>query len=124
MKLIKAIIRPEKLNAVLTALFQADIHGLTVSRVRGHGGETEPVETYRGTTVKMELTDKVMLDIGVSESFVEATVEAIVGAARTGEVGDGKIFVLPVERIYRIRTGEEDMAAVTPVNDHEPLAAV
>ncbi len=115
MKLIKAIIRPDQLNDVLKALFQAEVHGLTVSRVQGHGGETEPVETYRGMTVKMELTEKVMLDIGVSEAFVEPTVEAILQAARTGEVGDGKIFVLPVERIYRIRTAEEDTAAVTPV---------
>lgn len=115
MKLIKAIIRPEKLNDVLKALFRAEVHGLSVSRVRGHGGETESVETYRGTTVKMELTEKIMLDIGVSEPFVDITVEAILEAARTGEVGDGKIFVLPVEKIYRIRTGEEDVAAVTPV---------
>ena len=115
MKLIKAIIRPEKLNDVLKALFRAEVHGLSVSRVRGHGGETESVETYRGTTVKMELTEKIMLDIGVSEPFVDITVEAILEAARTGEVGDGKILVLPVEKIYRIRTGEEDVAAVTPV---------
>ena len=115
MKMIKAIIRPEKLNDVLKALFQAEVRGLTVSRVRGHGGETEIVETYRGTTVKMELTEKVVLDIGVSEPFVEPTIRAILAAARTGEVGDGKIFVLPVEKIYRIRTGEEDVAAVTPL---------
>ena len=83
MKLIKAIIRPDQLNDVLKALFQAEVHGLTVSRVQGHGGETEPVETYRGMTVKMELTEKVMLDIGVSELFVERTVEAILHAART-----------------------------------------
>ena len=116
MKLIKAIIRPEKLNDVLKALYQAEVHGITVTRVHGHGGESELVETYRGTTVKKELTEKVALDIGVSEPFVERTVQAILGASRTGEVGDGKIFVLPVEKIYRIRTGEEDMAAVTPVN--------
>lgn len=116
MKLIKAVIRPDKLNEVLKALFQAEIHGLTVSRVRGHGGETEPVETYRGTTVKMELADKVMLDIGVSEPFVERAVNAILRSARTGDVGDGKIFVLPVEKVYRIRTGEQDTAAVTPVS--------
>ena len=115
MKLVKAIIRPDRLNAVLKALFQADVRGMTVSRVRGHGGEMEATETYRGTTVKMELTDKIMLDIGVSEPFVDATVETIISAARTGEVGDGKIFVLPVEKVYRIRTGEEDRAAVTPV---------
>lgn len=115
MKLIKAIIRPDKLNDVLKALYRSEVRGLTVARVHGHGGETEPVETYRGMTVKMELTEKVMLDIGVSEPFVEPTIEAILEAAHTGEVGDGKIFVLPVERIYRIRTAEEDTAAVTPV---------
>lgn len=115
MKLIKAIIRPDKLNDVLKALYKADVHGLTVSRVQGHGGELEKVETYRGTTVKMELQEKVLLDIGVSEPFVERTVHAIIEAARTGDVGDGKIFVQPVEKIYRIRTGEEDQAAVTPV---------
>jgi len=115
MKLIKAIVRPEKLNDVLKALYQEDVHGLTVSRVQGHGGETDHVETYRGMTVKMELVDKVLLEIGVSEPFVQRTVQAIVRSARTGEVGDGKIFVLPVEKVYRIRTGEEDQAAVTPV---------
>ena len=115
MKLIKAIIRPDRLNDVLKALYQQNVHGLTVSRVQGHGGERDHVETYRGTTVKMELTDKVVLDIGVSDPFVDRTVQAIISSARTGEVGDGKIFVLPVEKIYRIRTGEEDQAAVTPV---------
>jgi nitrogen regulatory protein P-II 1 len=115
MKLVVAVIRPESLNAVLESLFRNNVAGLTISRVQGHGGEIERVETYRGTTVKMELTEKVQLDIGVSDHFVEPTVNAIMAAARTGEVGDGKIFVLPVERVYRIRTGEEDRAAVTPV---------
>lgn len=117
MKLIKAVIRPDRLNAVLKALYAADVRGMTVSRVQGHGGEIETVETYRGTTVKMELTEKVMLDIGVSEPFVEPTVNAILEAGRTGAVGDGKIFVLPVETIYRIRTGEVDREAVTPVEE-------
>ena len=115
MKLVKAIIRPEKLGDVLKALYQADVRGLTVSRVQGHGGETETVETYRGTSVKMGLTDKVVIDIGVSEDFVEVAVDAVLQAARTGEVGDGKIFVFPIESVYRIRTGEKDQAAVTPV---------
>jgi nitrogen regulatory protein P-II 1 len=115
MKLVVAVVRPEKLANVLEALFHAQVLGLTISRVQGHGGETERVENYRGTTVKMELSEKVRLEIGVSDHFVEATVNAIVGAARTGEVGDGKIFVMPVEKVYRIRTGEEDQAAVTPV---------
>jgi nitrogen regulatory protein P-II 1 len=115
MKLVVAVIRPDRLTSVLEALFRADVKGLTLSRVQGHGGETERVETYRGTTVKMELSDKVRLEIGVSDHFVDTTVDAILQGARTGEVGDGKIFVLPVERIVRIRTGEKDRAAVTPV---------
>ena len=115
MKLVVAIIRPEKLNEVLEALYRAEVRGLTISRVRGHGGETEAVETYRGTTVKVELHDKVRLEIGVSDPFVQPTVKAILSAGATGEVGDGKVFVLPVEKVYRIRTGEEDRSAVTPV---------
>lgn len=114
MKLIVAIIRPDKLNDVLERLYRADICGLTVTRVLGHGGETNAVETYRGTTVKMELHEKVRVEIGVSNSFVEVAVKAILEGANTGEVGDGKIFVMPVESIYRIRTKERDESAVTP----------
>lgn len=116
MKIVKAIIRPEKLNDVLKALYQAEIEGITVTRVQGHGGETEQVETYRGTTIKKELTEKIMLEIGMTDTFVQPAIQAILDAAQTGEVGDGKIFVLPVEKVYRIRTREEDSAAVTPVD--------
>ena len=119
MKLIVAIVRPEKLNDVLEALFKAEVRGLTITKVLGHGGGTERVEAYRGTRVKMGLYEKVKLEIGVSEAFVEPTIQAILSAARTGEVGDGKIFVLPVEKAIRIRTGEEDEAAVTPVSPGE-----
>lgn len=115
MKLIVAIIRPEKLPEVLKALYRVDVRGLTVSRVQGHGGETEHVETYRGTTVQMTLSEKVKLEIGVSEPFVKTTVEVILESAKTGLVGDGKVFVMPVEHVYRIRTGERDVDAVTPV---------
>ncbi len=115
MKLIIAVIRPEKLPDTLAALYRTEVRGLTVRRVQGHGGEMEHVETYRGTQVKMELHEKVQLEIGVSDPFVERTVEAILENARTGHVGDGKVFVLPLERVYRIRTGELDTAAVTPV---------
>jgi nitrogen regulatory protein P-II 1 len=115
MKLIVAIVRPDRLNDVLESLFRAEVRGLTISRVHGHGGELEAVQTYRGTTVKMELVEKVRLEIGVSEPFVGVTVDAIRRAAATGEVGDGKIFVLPVESVVRIRTGERDVDAVTPV---------
>jgi len=121
MKLVVAIVRPEALSAVLEALFRAEVRGLTINRVQGHGGEVERVETYRGTTVKMELSEKVRLEIGVSDHFVEPTVKAILGSARTGDVGDGKIFVLPVEKVYRIRTGEEDQAAVTPIDETAPV---
>jgi nitrogen regulatory protein P-II 1 len=118
MKLIVAVIRPEKLNDVLEALFEAEVRGITVSRVEGHGGEYEVVETYRGATVKMELGDKVRLEIGVSDTFVERTVQAVLTSARTGDVGDGKVFVLPVDHVYRIRTGERDELAVTPEPRH------
>jgi nitrogen regulatory protein P-II 1 len=117
MKLVVAVIRPDRLTAVLEALFQTDVRGLTISRVQGHGGETEQVETYRGTTVKMGLAEKVRLEIGVSDHFVDPTIATILSSARTGDVGDGKVFVLPVERVYRIRTGEQDQAAVTPVRE-------
>ena len=115
MKLVVAIVRSDRLSEVLEALFRAEVRGLTLSRVQGHGGETEHVETYRGTTVRMELSEKVRIEIGVSDHFVGTTVQAILASARTGEVGDGKIFVLPVEKVYRIRTGEEDQSAVTPL---------
>ena len=115
MKLVVAIVRPEKANDVLAALYRAEVRGLSMSRVQGHGGETDQVETYRGTTVKMELSEKVRFEVAVSDHFVEPTVKAIQDGARTGEVGDGKIFVLDIEKVVRIRTGEEDAAAVTPV---------
>ena len=115
--MIVAIVRPDRVNAVLTALFDTDVRGLSMSRIQGHGGELEFVRTYRGTSAKMVLQEKVRFEIGVSDEFVDRTVEAIRNAAHTGEVGDGKIFVLPVETVYRIRTGEADEAAVTPVPD-------
>ena len=120
MKLIVAIVRPEKLNSVLESLYRAEVRGLSISRVEGHGGEMERVETYRGTSMKVSLQEKVRIEIGVSDHFVEPTVQAILAGGRTGDVGDGKIFVLPVEKVYRIRTGEEDRAAVTPIEATGP----
>jgi len=114
-KLVIGIVRPEQANEVLEALYRAEVKGFSVSRVQGHGGELDRVETYRGTTVKMGLSEKVRFEVAVSDSFVETTVEALCRGARTGEVGDGKIFVLPLEQAVRIRTGEPDEAAVTPV---------
>lgn len=116
MKLVIGIVRPEKANDVLEALYRADVRGVSMSRVQGHGGELERVETYRGTTVKMGLSEKVRFEIAVSDDYVERTVEAVSAGGRTDEVGDGKIFVLPLERALRIRTGETDMSAVTPVD--------
>ena len=115
MKLIVAIVRPEQLSDVLEALFHAEVRGLTISRVQGHGGEMENIETYRGTSVKMALAEKVRIEIGVSNHFVQRTVDAILASARTGDVGDGKIMVMPIEKIYRIRTAEQDQDAVTPM---------
>ena len=119
MRNIVAIIRPEKLRDVLKSLYAAQVRGLTIARVQGHGGEVETVDTLQGEKVMMGLSEKVRLDIGVSEPFVDITVKAIMDAARTGNVGDGKIFVMPVSKIFRIRTGEEDRAAVTPVTTED-----
>ena len=115
MKLVIGIVRPEKVNDVLEALYRAEVRGVSLARVQGHGGELERVETYRGTTVKMGLADKIRCEIAVSDDFVDTTIEALCDGARTGEVGDGKIFVVPLERAIRIRTGEVDVGAVTPV---------
>jgi nitrogen regulatory protein P-II 1 len=114
-KLVIGIVRPEKANDVLEALYRAEVRGVSLSRVQGHGGELDRVETYRGTTVKMELADKVRFEIAVSEPFVQATIDAVCEGGRTGDVGDGKVFVVPLERAVRIRTGETDETAVTPV---------
>jgi nitrogen regulatory protein P-II 1 len=114
-KLVIGIVRPEKANDVLEALFRAEVRGLSISRVQGHGGELDRVETYRGTTVQMGLNEKVRFEIAVSDPFVQPTIDALCNGGRTDEVGDGKIFVVPVERVVRIRTGETDDLAVTPV---------
>lgn len=115
MKFVIGIVRPERANAVMEALYRADVRGYSVSRVQGHGGEEERVETYRGTTVKMGLSEKVRFEVAVSEPFVQTTVDAIREGARTGEVGDGKIFVIDLAQAVRIRTGESAEDAVTPV---------
>ena len=115
MKLVTAIIRPERLPEVKAALFRAGVTGVTISRVAGHGGEREVIQRYRAKTVVLEFHDKVRLEMACSEPFVEPCVQAILGAARTGEVGDGKIFVQALDQVIRIRTGERDTDALTPV---------
>jgi len=114
-KLVIGIVRPDRTNDVLEALYRADVRGVSLSRVQGHGGELDRVETYRGTTVKMGLSEKVRFEVAVSEEFVQPTIDALCEGGRTGEVGDGKIFVVALERAVRIRTGESDRGAVTPV---------
>ena len=115
MKLVIGIVRPEVANDVLEKLYRAEVRGVSISRVQGHGGELDHVETYRGTTVHMKLADKVRFEIAVSEEFVEPTIQALCDGGRTGEVGDGKIFVIDLEKAVRIRTGERDEGALTPV---------
>ncbi|HXM38891.1 MAG TPA: P-II family nitrogen regulator [Gemmatimonadales bacterium] len=119
MKLITTIVRPERLPEVKTALFRAGVTGITLSRVSGHGGEHEVLSQYRGTTLVMEFHEKVRIEMAVSEPFVEPTIQAILSSARTGEVGDGKIFVQPIEQVIRIRTGERNNDALTAVNADE-----
>jgi nitrogen regulatory protein P-II 1 len=114
MKLVIGIVRPDKVNDVLEALYRAEVRGISLSRVQGHGGELDHVENYRGTRVQMGLSEKVRFEIAVSDEFVEPTVDAICEGAKTGELGDGKVFVVPLERVVRIRTGETDNVAVTP----------
>lgn len=109
MKLIKAIIRPTKLDEVKDALGQAGAPGLTVTEARGHGRQKGHTAVYRGKEYEISLLPKMEVDVVVDDHLVDATVEAIVAAARTGEVGDGRVLVLPVERTYRIRTGEVDV---------------
>ncbi|HEY0997605.1 MAG TPA: P-II family nitrogen regulator, partial [Gemmatimonadaceae bacterium] len=119
MKLITAIVRPERLPEVKAALFRAGVTGMTLSRVSGHGGEHEVVQRYRGESLLLEFHEKVRIEMACSEPFVEPTIQAILGSARTGEVGDGKIFVQPIEEVIRIRTGERDNQALTAVNADE-----
>ena len=119
MKYIVAVVRPERLSAVKEALFRVAVTGMTITRVSGHGGEHEVIEHYRGSSVVLEFRDKVRIEMAVSEPFVEPTVRAILEAAQTGDVGDGKIFVQPLERVIRIRTGEENVDALTPITADE-----
>ena len=117
MKMIVAIIRPEKLDDVQKALAERDVYLMTVSDVRGCGRQRGYTEVYRGQEVETRLIPKLKIEIAVTEAFVEATVEAIVHAARSGNpgaVGDGKIFVMNLDECIRIRTGESGSDAIGP----------
>ena len=116
MKLITCVIRPDRLPEVKAALFRAGVTGITLTRVAGHGGEGEIIQRYRADAVVLEFHEKVKIEMACSEPFVEPTIQAILSSARTGAVGDGKIFVQPLEQVIRIRTGERDNAALTAVN--------
>lgn len=119
MKLISCIIRPDRLPAVKEALFRAGVTGITITRASGHGGEADTVSVRRGSKLLIQFHDKIKIEMACSEPYVEPTIDAIVTAARTGRVGDGKIFVQSLDRVVRIRTGERDNAALTPVTADE-----
>ena len=109
MQLIKAIIRPNKVDDVKTALEKIGVSGMTVTEVRGHGQQKGHTAIYRGKEYNVTLLPKMQIETVVPDTAVEATITAIVGAARTGEIGDGRVFVTPVESTYKIRTGEREM---------------
>ena len=109
MKLIKSIIRPNKVDDVREALEKLSVSGLTVTDVRGHGRQKGHTAMYRGREYSVTLLPKVEIEVVVPDDVVEDVIRAIVTAARTGEIGDGRVFVLPVEQGYNIRTGERDM---------------
>ncbi|HWI62188.1 MAG TPA: P-II family nitrogen regulator [Symbiobacteriaceae bacterium] len=109
---IEAIIRPERLEAVRNALSAIGVSGVTVSEVRGYGEQRGYTETYRGTTVEIQLRPKVKLEVIVPESRVQAALDTILEYARTGSVGDGKVFVFPIVDAIRVRTGERGASAV------------
>lgn len=112
MKKISAIIRPEKLESLKDALFAAKVSGMTISQVHGCGNQHGWKEYYRGTEVMLNMVPKVKFEIVVDESRVDAVVDLICETAKTGEVGDGKIFIFPVEEVVRIRTGERGIDAI------------
>ena len=112
MKKIEAIIKPFKLDEVREALSDIGVSGLTVTEVKGFGRQKGHTEMYRGAEYVVDFLPKVKIEIVVADDAVEGAIDSIVRAARTGKIGDGKIFVSPVERVVRIRTGEEDDAAV------------
>ena len=112
MKLVTAIVKPFKLDDVKDALKDAGVAGVTVSEVRGFGRQGGHTETYRGAEYKIDFVPKVELTVVVDDDMVDAIVDVVVAAAGTGKIGEGKIWVTPVDRIVRIRTGEEGVDAI------------
>jgi nitrogen regulatory protein PII len=109
MKLLKAIIRPNKVDEVKDALAKLNLSGMTVTEVRGHGKQKGHTAIYRGKEYNVSLLPKMEIEVVVADNIVDEAIRAIVEAARTGEIGDGRVFVIPVEQSYRIRTGERDL---------------
>ena len=109
MKLIKAIVRPNKVDDIKDALDKLHVSGMTVTEVRGHGRQKGHTAVYRGKEYNVSLLPKMEIDVVVPDDIVEEAVEAIIKAARTGEIGDGRVFIIPVEHGYNIRTGERDV---------------
>ncbi len=106
MKLIKAIVRPNKVDEVKEALGKLSISGMTVTEVRGHGKQKGHTAVYRGKEYNVSLLPKMEIEVVVPDTIVDEAIAAIIQAARTGEIGDGRVFVIPVDQSYRIRTGE------------------
>ena len=109
MKLIKCIVRPNKVDEVKDALSKLGVSGMTVSEVRGHGKQKGHTAIYRGKEYNVSLLPKMQIDVVVTDRLVNDCIKAVIEAARTGEIGDGRVFVMPVEQSYKIRTGERDI---------------
>jgi len=109
MHLLKAIVRPDKVDTVKDALTALGVAGMTMTEVRGHGRQKGHKAIYRGKEYAVDLLPKMQIEVVVDEGLSDQVVKAIIGAARTGEIGDGRVFVIPVAHSYRIRTGERDM---------------
>ena len=112
MKFISAVIKPFKLDEVREALSQLGVNGITVTEVKGFGRQKGHTELYRGAEYVVDFLPKIKIEVVVAGDQADAAIEAIIKAARTGKIGDGKIFVMPVEQVVRIRTGETDEAAI------------
>ena len=112
MKIVMAIIKPFKLDEVRDALTAIGVHGMTVTEVKGYGRQKGHTEIYRGAEYAVSFLPKIKIEVAIASDQVDKTVEAITGSAKTGQIGDGKIFIIPLEAAVRIRTGESDVAAL------------